>query len=241
MLMGKELTASTIATLNFVANQNGIMLVAQLTQSLQEFSADHTDTAYTLNALYDTGTNIILLYLLLPSLDIIEGKICYMSVGIDGGNNLGIVGCLNSQRGTAVKSLLQGKHTGTTIVEGRELQCILVSLSTRVDKEQTIVLIAASLTQALCKLLLQRVLYRVAIEAQLSHLAADSLYIMWMSVTNADYGVSAIQVQILLSLTIPHMTTLATFYGYIKEWIYIKQIHNTLLLKNCCKITNNFL
>ena len=73
------------------------MFVTKLAKSLIELIADHTDTAYALNTFYDTGADIILLNFFLPSLYIIEGEVSNMSVGIDGGNNLRVIGCLYSQ------------------------------------------------------------------------------------------------------------------------------------------------
>jgi hypothetical protein len=69
---------------------------------------------------------------------------------------------------------------------------------------------------------LERVLYRVAIEAQLVELLGHGFDIMRMAVSDADDSVTSIEIQILLSLVIPHMASLAVVDGYVEKWIYVK-------------------
>jgi hypothetical protein len=42
---------------------------------------------------------------------------------------------------------------------------------------------------------------------------------------DGDYGMAAIEVEILVTLVVPHLTALALYYVDIEERIYIVQIH----------------
>ena len=145
-----------------------------------------------------------------------------MSVGIDGGNDFGIRRGLYSQRGTSVKCLLGTQHTGTSVVETGQLERILIGLGSAVDEEQLIVLVATHLAQRMGQFLLQGVLHGVGIESQFGHLAADGLYVVGMGMAHRNHGMASVEVQILLSLPVPHAATLAAFYGDIEKGIYVK-------------------
>ena len=75
--------------------------------------------------------------------------------------------------------------------------------------------------QTLCQLLLQRIYYRVAIKAQFVQLVCHHLHIVRMTMSNADYGMPAIKVKILLSLIVPNLASLSSVYGYVHQRIYV--------------------
>jgi hypothetical protein len=95
-------------------------------------------------------------------------------------------------------------------MERSQLQGVLVGLRTAVDEEQTVVLITTYLAQAVGQLLLELVHHGVAVEPQLGHLSADGFHIMRMRMTDADDGMSAIEVKIFCALFVPYAATLAT-------------------------------
>lgn len=216
VLVCEELTRTTITALDFVADEDGIVLIANLAQALEEVSLDHTDAAYTLDALEDDSTDIVLLNLLAPCVEIIERHIGDMTIGIDRCDDLWIGSCLDSKGGTSVEGLLSTEHTGTTIVEGCKFEGVLVGLSTTVDEEELIILVARCLAETLCQLDLQWVLDRIAIETQLVELLGHLLYIVWMAMSDGDHCVSAIEVKILLTFIVPYLAALAALDGDIK-------------------------
>ena len=55
------------------ADEHSIVLVAEGAQLLHELLSDHADAAYALDALDDDGTDIALLQLSLPRLDVVDG------------------------------------------------------------------------------------------------------------------------------------------------------------------------
>ena len=73
-----------------------------------------------------------------------------MTIVIDRGDDLRVVGHLYREGCSAVESLLDGEHTGSAIGEGCQLEGVLVGLGTRVDEEELIILITADLAQTLC-------------------------------------------------------------------------------------------
>ena len=222
VLMREELAAAAIAALYLVADKDGVVLIAKFAKRLQEVGTDHADAAHALNAFEDAGTGVALLYLAFPSIYVVERQVGDVSIGIDWSDNLGVVRCLHSQRGAAVESFLKGKDAGASVIEGCQFQGILVGLSSAVDKEKAVVLVAASLAQALGELFLQRVLHGVAVEAQPCYLLTDSLHVMRMGMSHADDGVTAIEVEVFLSLAVPDAAALASGYGHVHEGINIK-------------------
>ena len=107
-------------------------------------------------------------------------------------------------------------------MKGGELQGVLVGLRTAVDEEQAIVLIAAGVPQPFGQLALEFVDHGIAVEAQLSHLAAHGLHVVGMCVTDGDDGVAAIEVEVLRSLFVPNATAFATRDGHIHQRINIE-------------------
>ncbi len=97
MLVGEELTRTAVATLNLVAYQNGVVRLAYSTQSLHKFLVRHTYAAYALDALYDTGTHIILLNLLLPCFKIVQRQERHVSIVVYRSHNLRVVSRLHCQ------------------------------------------------------------------------------------------------------------------------------------------------
>ena len=133
--MGKEASAAAVATLNLIGNEHGTIFVAELLKTLGKLLTHELDAAHALDALNDAGADIALGQFLTPGLQVVEGQIGGVAVGIDGGDNLRVVGHLNGQRGTAVESLGSGEHTGASVLERGEFQCVLIGLGTAVDEE----------------------------------------------------------------------------------------------------------
>ena len=108
-----------------------------------------------------------------------------------------------------MESLLGREHTCTAIVETGKFQRILVGLSTTVDQEELIVVVAADLAQPLGKLTLEHVDDTVGVESKLIELLGEHVDIVGMAVTDADDSVSAVEVEILLPFVVPHMDALS--------------------------------
>ena len=215
-LVGKELAAAAIAALYLIADEHRVGGVAELAQPLHKLRTGHANTSHALDTLDDDGAHITLLYLTAPRLQVVEGQIGDMMVGIDRGNNLGVGGGLYCQGSAAVESPLKGENTGAAVMEGGELEGILVSLGTGVDEEKLIVFITAGLTQAVGKLLLQGIDDGVAIEAKLANLRGYSLDIMGMAVAYAYHGMATVEVEVLTAIGVPHAASLAVVDGYVE-------------------------
>ena len=210
-LMGKELTATTIATLDLIADQHGTIFLASLGQTLGKLRRSHDTTAYTLDTFENHSTDIAFSEFFLPRFEIIHGKEGHLMVIVDRCEIFLVIRDLHSKRSTAMERVLHSEHPTAPVVKAGELQCILVSLSSTVDQEKTIVFIATDLSKTLSQLLLQGVDDTVGVESDLLHLIVDSLDIMRMTVTNADDCMTAIEVQILLSFIVPYAGSFAPY------------------------------
>ena len=72
-LVSKELSASSVAALDLVADQHGTIALTGIGQSLCELRRSHLDTAHTLDALQDDGCNTSLRQLANPGLEVVQG------------------------------------------------------------------------------------------------------------------------------------------------------------------------
>ena len=142
-LVSKELTASAITALDFIANQEGAVFLAGSLQALSKLRSNHVAATYALNRLDDTSADIALGKFLLPSLQIIDRKIGYVTIVIDRSDDLRIICYLYGKGSSAVESLLYRKYPGSSVGERSQLQGVLVCLGTRVDEEELIIFITA--------------------------------------------------------------------------------------------------
>lgn len=101
--MSEELTASAITTLDFIANQDGAVFLAGCLQALSKLRSYHVAATYALNSLDDTSTDIALGKFLLPSLQIVDRKIGYVTIIIDRSDNLWIICYLYGKGCSAVE------------------------------------------------------------------------------------------------------------------------------------------
>ena len=102
-LVSKELTASAITALDFIADEDGAVFLAGCLQSLNKLRSYHVAATYALNSLDDTSTDIALGKFLLPSLQIVDRKIGYVTIVIDWSDDLWIIGYLYSKGCSAVE------------------------------------------------------------------------------------------------------------------------------------------
>lgn len=210
--MGKELAAAAIAALYLVGNETGALLVTGLLQALGELWRGHVNATHALDALQYASAHITFGKLALPGIEVVKGQEGYMSILVHGCLNLRITGYLDSKRRAAMETALYGKHTLAAIVERCQLERVLVGLGTRVDQKELIILIATNAAQAIGKLYLQLIDYRIAVEAQPVELPGNLFDIMRMAVANADNGMSAVKIEIRLPLVVPHCAATALHY-----------------------------
>ena len=207
--MGKELTAPAITRLDLIHNHNGLVFRTERTQLLHEAVGRYLNTTNALNTFDDNRRDIPLLQLSLKSIRIVQRQIGHRQILVDRCNDLRIIRHTHGSRRTAMEGMTQGQHPLFAIVERCQLQGILVGLCTGVDQKERILVIATRLAQFVGQGLLQTVDDRVGVEAQLAHLLRDRLHIGRMAMTYGNHGMTTIQVQVLVSLLVPHMTTLS--------------------------------
>ena len=180
--MSEELTAAPVAALDLVADQNRAILLAGSCQTLGKLLGGELDAAHTLNALQDDGTDVALLQLSLPGGQVVHRQIGHVAVGVDGGDNLRIVGHLYGETCAPVEGLLGREHARAAIGKRGQLQCVLVGLGTAVDEKQLVVVVARDAAQSLGQLHLQLVHHGVRVEPQLADLFCDLLDIVRMDI-----------------------------------------------------------
>ncbi len=220
MLMRKEAAAATIAALDFVADEDGAVFVANRTESLEELCRRHTDATHALNTLHYDGGYIAFTQLCFKGGKVVERQEGNVIVGIDGSYNLGIVRCFYGERSATVESLRRGQDTTAPCMERSQFQGILIGFCAGIDEEELIIFITASLAEAFGQLLLQTVDNGVGIKSELAKLGIKGGHIMGMTVTDTDDGVTAIKVKIFLTGAVPDVTAFAFNDVYVEEGIY---------------------
>ncbi len=105
-LVSEELTGTTVTALDFIADEVGTVFLAGSLQTLCELWSYHVATTYALNRLDDASTNIAFGKFLLPSLQVVEREIGYVTIVIDRCDDLRIVGYLYGEGSSAVECLL---------------------------------------------------------------------------------------------------------------------------------------
>ena len=130
MLMGKELTATAVATLDFVADEHSSRFCTSATESLHKFLGGKANTAHSLDAFYDYGSHISLLKFCLKGCEVVKREEGAMTVGIDGRHNLGVVRSFYGEGGASVKRLLRTEYAVLACVERSEFQGIFIRFST---------------------------------------------------------------------------------------------------------------
>ena len=82
-LMGKELTATAIATLNLIADQHGTIFLTSFCQTLGKLRRSHDTATDTLDALKNHSTDIAFGKFFLPWLEVIHRKESHLMVIVD--------------------------------------------------------------------------------------------------------------------------------------------------------------
>ena len=106
-------------------------------------------------------------------------------------------------------------------MERCQFQGVLVSFCTTVDEEQTVVVVTREGTETARQFLLQGIDDAIGIEAQLCGLLCKCFDIMRMAVPDADDGMTAIEVEVLLAFVIPNVATLSACDGDVEKGIYV--------------------
>jgi len=148
-----------------------------------------------------------------------------VAVVVDRGYDLRVVGHLDRQRSTSVERLVGREHAGTSVVEGSQLEGVLVRLRAGVDHEELVVLVTAGLAQAFSQLNLQFVDHGVGIEAKRIQLLRHHLHVVRVAMPDADDSVTTVQIKVLLTLVVPYLTTFPLHDIHVEERIYIEKFH----------------
>ena len=230
VLVGKEPSAASVTRLDLVEDEEGAGLVAQAAQALQEGGVGDTDAAHALDALDDDGTHVSLLQLGAGALKVVQLEEGHMPVGVDGGDDGGVLRRFHGERGPSVERLGEGHHARPSVVERGELECILVGLRSGIDEEEAVVFVAGRLAESLGKLALQQVDDGVGVETQHARLAAHCLHIVRVGVTDGDDGMAAVEVQVLRAPVVPDTAALALDDVDVKQGIYVEQIHSLRIM-----------
>ena len=175
------------------------------------------DTTTTLDTLDDNSRYIAFSELLLYGEGVVEVQESHWVALVEWCLNLWIIGYCYRATSAAMEAAMESYHTALAGMERGEFESILIALCTGVVKEKGVILVARDTAQTLCQLLLERVLNRIGVEANLAELVREHLHIVWMSVTDTDHGVTAIEVKVFLTLIVPNATAISLDGCHIKE------------------------
>ena len=232
VLMGKQLTGTAGADLDLVEHQQDALLIAQVTQALEELLAGGTDAALALDGLGEDGAHIVA-HLLLHGLQVVELSIAE-ALG-QGGEPLGIVDDLlagggGSSQSTAVEGLQHGDDhiaLGMAVVHRvltGQLDLTLVGLGAGVGEED--LLEAAVLTDQLTDLNGGLI---IVVVGAVHHVlgAVQRLHNGGMVVAQSVDSDAAHEVQVLIVIQVPDPASLAAVHhdghsGVVAIQIFIR-------------------
>ena len=225
VLVGKELAAAAVSALDLVEDEDSAVGCTFFSQCLQECRVGHPDAAHALDAFDDDGADIALAQFGTHGFHVVQGQVGHVLVGIDGGDDFRIVRHLHGQGGASVEGFVEADEARPSVVEGGQLQRVLVGFGAAVDEEQLVVVVAARLAQAFGQLLLQLVDDRVGVEAQGGHLFADHLHVVRVGMADGDDGMAAIEVEVFSALFVPYVAAFAPHDVDVEQGIYVKEFH----------------
>lgn len=118
----------------------------------------------------------------------------------------------------------------SSVMERSEFKSIFVGFSTAVDEEYVVVRIATGDAKSMCELDLNGVVDRVAVEVKPSKLFGNQLDEMRMSVANGNDSVSAIKVNVFVTLVIVDVASVALDNVHVKKGENVKWFHYVMVL-----------
>ena len=118
----------------------------------------------------------------------------------------------------------------SSVMERSEFKSIFVGFSTAVDEEYVVVRIAAGDAKSMREFDLNGVVDRVAVEVEPSKLFGNQLDEMRMSVANGNDSVSAIKVNVFVTLVIVDVASVALDNVHVKKGENVKWFHYVMVL-----------
>ena len=224
-LMGEESTSASVATLDLIEDENRAMSMAEGEEVLEELIVGDIDTAATLDALDDDGRNIVFLNVLGDGGDVVQLSPKNLVLEVERGVDFRIVGDGNSSAGTAVEAVAESDDLATTSMERREFEAVLVGLGSAVADEEAIFREPAQLANLLGESRLEGIDDAIGIEGDVVELVGYRLYVARVAVTYGDYGMTAVEVEVFISLVVPYLAALGFDGDDIEERVYIEKVH----------------
>ena len=157
VLVGEELAAAAVSALDFVEDEDGARCRALLPQCLHESRVGHLDAAHALDALDNHGTHVALAKLGTHGFRVVQGQVGDVSASIDRGDDFRVVCHLHGQGCASVEGLGEADDACPSVVEGGQLQRVLVGFRAAVDEKQLVIVVAAGFAQAFGQFRLQLV------------------------------------------------------------------------------------
>jgi hypothetical protein len=163
---------------------------------LQEFIGGNSYATDTLYAFDDHRGDLITFFfeMIFQCLDVVEGKKSDVGCFIDRRDVVFVVGGGNCQGGSTVKGTFEGDYFFSIGVKAGEFQRILIGFGAAVAKEELVIQFAADGSQFFCQCFLQGNVYGVRVKGDLMQLLLDSFDPHGVTMTDADDGMSTVQI-----------------------------------------------
>ena len=222
ILMGEELSATTVARLYLIDNKHRTRFGTNVPQSAQELVIGQLYTTYPLYALDHDSTHIAGRQLATHSIYIVQCEIHNIERMIYRCYDFGVIGYVYSSRRTAMKRVRKRNDFFLPCMERCQFQRIFIGLGTGIDQEETVIVISRRTAELIGQFDLQGIDYRIGIKRKLIELFRQLFHIIRMGMTYRNYGMTAVKVEILVSFIVIHMTTFSPDDIDIEKRIYIK-------------------
>ena len=203
-LVGEEAPGSSVAALDFVEDEDRPVGVAKVDEFLEEVVVGEVYASDPLYSLDDYGCDVVILDVLGDGVDVVEFGPADLVLEVEWGVDFGVVGHGHGSACSSVEAVSERDDFGSSGVERGELERVLVGFGAAVADEEMVVRESAELSDFAGDGGLQRVDDAIGVEGDVVELLGYGLNVARVAVSYGDYGVSAVEVEVLCALVVPY-------------------------------------
>src|SRR5690606_36909931 len=221
VLVGKEFSCSAVTGLYLIEDKHRSVLNTPGFQRSEKSIIRNLNPTDALNSLDDHCRDVFVQRSVQRTF-IIEGKEHNFMACVEMRNYFGIVRSRYRAGGTTVEGFFEGNDLLSTRHEGSDLQRIFICFRSRVAEKQIIIRISGYPSEHFGKLTLKGILNAVGVKTDAFKLMFESCDVMRVTVTDRNYRVTSIQIEVLGALFIPNPGSFRLRRCNIKQRVYVE-------------------